>query len=181
MSSHDNIIKSRRLFFALWPDDAVRNEIISRFEQMPQHATQAKKMQPGNMHITLHFIGNVDSAMAACLHQAAQTVRSTGFTLQLDTVGYFKSPQIFWMGCAQLPEGLRVLHQQLAEVLLPCGYQAESRPFTPHITLLRKLRDPGTRVAFEPVHWDVKSFSLIESLSSGEGVMYRPLENYFLQ
>lgn len=181
VSSRDNIIKSRRLFFALWPDDVVRHDIISRFERLPQHAMHAKKMQPGNLHLTLHFIGNVDDTLAACLHQAALTVRSPAFTLQLDSTGYFKPPQIFWMGCSQRPEGLQALHQQLADVLLPCGYQAESRPFTPHITLLRKLRDPGERVALEPVHWDVKSFSLIESLSSAEGVIYHPLENYLLQ
>jgi RNA 2',3'-cyclic 3'-phosphodiesterase len=181
VSSRDNIIKSRRLFFALWPDDVVRHDIISRLKRLPQHAMHAKKMQPDNLHLTLHFIGNVEDDMAACLHQAAQTLHCSPFALQLDTTGYFKPPQIFWMGCSQLPEGLRMLHQRLADALLPCGYQPESRPFTPHVTLLRKLCDPGVAVAFQPVHWDVKSFSLIESLSTAEGVLYRPLENYLLQ
>jgi len=172
--------KNRRLFFALWPDDALRNEIVRQFEQMPQQRMHGKPMQAGNLHLTLHFIGNVDAATSRCLHRAAQTVRGDAFTLQLDTVGYFPQPKIFWMGCAHIPSAMQALHQQLADALLPCGYQAESRPFTPHVTLLRKLADPGEFVPFEAIHWPVKSFSLMESLSSSEGVLYRPLENYLL-
>ena len=171
---------TRRLFFALWPDAAVRSEIIRQFEQMPQFGMQAHNMQPNNLHLTLHFMGNVAADQAGCIQRAAQTIRVAAFDVQLDTVGYFRQPKIFWMGCSDMSAGMQALHQQLADALLPCDYRAESRPFTPHVTLLRKLSEPGEFIAFKSILWSVKAFSLIESLPSSDDVIYRPLENYFL-
>lgn len=174
------LIATRRLFFGLWPDAVVRAAIIDRFSQMPQYALQATAMQPENLHLTLHFIGNVDAAMTACVQDAAQAVRGTAFDLRLDRVGYFAQAKIFWMGCTRTPSDLLNVHQQLADALLPCGYQAESQPFTPHVSLLRKVQQPGVMSAFKSIHWPVKSFALIESLPSSTGVIYRPVQNYFL-
>ena len=173
-------VKKRRLFFALWPDDAVRNEIVRRFENTPQYAMQGGKTTPSNLHITLHFIGNVDEPTMACLQQAAKTVQAAAFELKLDNLGYFSRPQVFWLGCSNPPEGLQKLHQQLAEVLFPCGYEAEARPFSPHVTLMRKLREPGDFVPIESINWPVQSFALIESVACPDGVQYQLVENYFL-
>lgn len=173
--------KLRRLFFALWPDDAVRGEIVRRFENMPQYAMQGSKTVPSNLHITLHFIGNVDEPTMACLQQAGRTVQGAAFELKLDNLGYFSKPQVFWMGCSNMPATLQVLHQQLAEALLPCGYEADARPFSPHVTLMRKLRAPGDFVAIESINWPVQSFALVESVACPDGVQYQLVENYLLE
>ena len=172
--------KTRRVFFGLWPDDSVRAAIVKQFAQMPQYHAQATRMTPNNLHLTLHFIGHVDSVMLDCLQLAAQKVTADAFNLQLDCTGYFLPPKVFWLGCTQTSHALQLLHQQLSEVLHPCGYVAESRAFSPHVSLLRKLQEPGEQVAVEAIDWPVQSFALIESLPSSSGVLYRPLQNYFL-
>ncbi|MDQ1363879.1 MAG: 2,3-cyclic 3-phosphodiesterase [Pseudomonadota bacterium] len=181
MSSRDNIIKSRRLFFALWPDESACSEIVRQFKRMPQYNMHGNKTVPSNLHITLHFIGNVDESMLACLQQAARTVHAPAFELKLDQPGYFSKPQVFWLGCASTPAAMQTLHRQLADALLHCGYQAETRPFSPHVTLMRKLRDPGDLIPVEPIVWPIRSFALVESIACAEGVIYQPLENYFLE
>jgi 2'-5' RNA ligase len=176
-----NAVTLRRLFFALWPDEAVRNEMVRQFKRMLQHDCPGNKMLPSNLHLTLHFIGNVDDAMTSCLQQAASTIKADSFELRLDKPGYFPLPGIFWIGCSELPEALMALHHQLARVLLPCGYKPESRPYSPHITLMRKLREAGDFEPVEPVVWAVKSFALIESLPTHYGVQYQVRQNYFLE
>lgn len=174
-------VKKRRLFYALWPDETVRNELVRQFKRMPQYNMRGNKTVPANLHITLHFIGNVDETMMACMQQATRTVQAAAFELNLDQPGYFSKPQVFWLGCSNPPAAMSTLHQQLADVLLPCGYKAETRPFSPHVTLMRKLREPGELVPVEPIVWPIRSFALIESNTCAEGVIYQPLENYFLQ
>lgn len=175
------LVKSRRLFFALWPDDVVRTELLRQFKHMPQYTLRGSKTLPSNLHITLHFIGNVDDVTMSCLQQAARTVHAAAFELILDQPGYFSKPQVFWLGCSSTPVAMSDLYRQLAEVLLPCGYQAETRPFSPHVTLMRKLREPGEFVPVEPIIWPMRSFALIESVSIPGGVMYQVVENYFLE
>lgn len=176
----NDVPKLQRLFFALWPEDDVRQAITEHFRAMPQSKLQGSKMRPDNFHITLHFLGNVDDAMAECVHRAALTVQGSSFELTLDQLGHFYKSQVFWLGSHQLPPAMLALHQQLGEALKTCGFEPETRPYAPHVTLMRKLRAPGDIPEVAPIHWPVQSFALIESVNDAEGVHYQPRQKYFL-
>jgi 2'-5' RNA ligase len=81
---------------------------------------------------------------------------------------------------------LRATHPEPASVTLAMklkvaaaqfGIAADERPFTPHITLIRKARQP-VQVDFKPIIWTTDSFCLAESRSSPEGVEYRVLRRW---
>lgn len=171
-------IKQHRVFFALWPSDDVRDAIVSRFSQSPQAAAKARQVVPHNLHVTLHFIGNVTQQQKDCLHQAACSLKADAFTLALDRYGHFYQARVFWLGCNQLPDALKQLHARLAEVFANCGYTAEKRPYAPHVTLIRKLLKPGLIIPPEPVIWPVHDFVMVESITNQEGVLYRVIERY---
>jgi len=135
-------------------------------------------MLSSNLHITLHFIGNVSGQQMSCLHQAAQTVSGTSFELTLDHYGYFKKPKVFWMGLDQMPSSLIQLHNHLARAFQECDYQSEKRDYSPHVTLMRKLSAPGNLCQLNPVVWQINNFVLVESIAIDNGVRYEVIEKY---
>tara|TARA_R110002073_G_scaffold5462_2_gene33652 strand:- start:3169 stop:3735 length:567 start_codon:yes stop_codon:yes gene_type:complete len=178
---HKNDDKIHRIFFALWPDDATRKQIVVSFKQLSIDKKRGRIVSFDNLHITLHFVGNVNQQKLDCLHRAAQTVKAGSFNLELDHYGYFNKPKVLWMGLKQTPEALETLHKTLGESLAECDFQVERRPYAPHMTLMRK---PTQLEAFEkikPIYWQVKSFVLVESISIEGGVRYEVREQYMLK
>ncbi len=178
---HKNDDKIHRIFFALWPDDATRIKIVESFKQLSIDKTQGRIVNFDNVHITLHFVGNVNQQKWDCLHRAAQKVQADGFNLDLDHYGYFNKPKILWMGLKQTPEALETLHKTLGESLAECDFQVERRPYAPHMTLMRKPAQPEAFEKTKPIFWQVKTFVLVESISIEGGVRYEVRERYALR
>ena len=114
---------TQRLFFAIWPDEPVRARLrTAARELMPP---KARAIAPDAVHLTLLFIGSADPARRACLEQAADRLKGSAFALTLDQAGFWRKPQILWLGCSALPAPLLGLVQELtvdhtAPELVPC-------------------------------------------------------------
>jgi len=175
----NNESTTHRLFFALWPDAAVRRQFAVVQRQLPKNAGRAVPVD--NLHITLYFLGQQSEEAMACVREAAHSVRTPFFELELNTFGYFRKAGVFWLGCRETPGALTVLYRSLGEALAPCDYKAETRPYSPHITLLRKNRSPIVPFPEASICWQVEDFVLIESVSTPEGVRYEVLERYPLK
>jgi 2'-5' RNA ligase len=174
--------KDIRLFFALWPDEALRRRLQEAAMTFPV-AAGGRRVSDANLHLTLHFIGNVYFEQMNCLRAAARNVNASGFDLTLDVQGFFKKPQVAWLGCARPPVALGDLHRQLGRCLQTCEYQPEARPYHPHVTVARKSGSVAADACFAPIEWPVTGFALIEvqAIASGsitKGVQYRALETY---
>ena len=178
---HKNTEKKHRIFFALWPDDVTRNQIVESFKQLSIDKKQSRIVSFDNLHITLHFIGNVNQQKMDCLHSAAQTVNADSFNLELDHYGYFNKPKVLWMGLKQTPQALETLHKTLGASLAECEFEVERRPYAPHMTLMRKFPKPEAFEKTQPIGWQVREFVLVESLSIEGGVRYEVRERYALK
>lgn len=172
--------KDLRVFFALWPDDGVRQQILNLFANIPVDGTQGQLITPANIHLTLHFIGNISFAESDCLKRQAAKVNSECFQLGIDRHGFFSKPKVFWLGCEQAPQALFDLQTRLGRVLLPCGFVPEERPFNPHVSIARKLAQAPLPIVFAPIQWKLDRFVLVESRSIADGVQYRVIEEYAL-
>ena len=170
--------KQHRIFFALWPPDEIRQGIVDAFKQTPQYPMRGRVMDPANLHITLHFIGNVSREQKDCLHRAAQTVNPETCRLKLDYYGHFYRARVFWIGCREIPEPLKNLYQNLGAALTACDYRMERRPYAPHVTLMRKLNRPGEMILPQPIEWPINEFVMVESKTRAEGVRYEVAERY---
>ena len=170
--------RTRRLFFALWPDASCRERLRNAQQSLVLTGKQARYVPADNLHVTLHFIGNVSEDKLPCFKQQARLLAADCFDLRLDTFGYFKRARVGWMGCTQTPRGLTVLHGLLAGQLSDCGFQAENRHYNPHVTMIRKLQQPADNAGAEPIDWLVNDFVLIESVPVRGGVRYDILERY---
>lgn len=166
-----------RIFFALWPDPATRARLASIAAQIPL-ARPARRVPDCNLHLTLHFIGNVDRGDADCMRQRARTVGGEAFEFAIDRYGHFGRARVGWLGCTRVPGALSGLHERLGRGLRDCGYRPEARAFRAHVTVARKLGRMPDAPAFEPLVWKVDNFALVVSRAAESGVRYEVVETY---
>jgi len=173
MTSHPGAVETQRLFFALWPDEALQTQIARMATALlPAHA--GRRIHETNLHCTLVFLGNVHPDQRVCVEAAADAVQAEPFTLTLDRFGYFRRPQVAWLGCQQTPPPLLSLVSQLGQGCAACGFPPEQRAYAVHLTVARRIaRDPG-RPAVMPIDWPINRFALVASVHEDDGLRYRP-------
>jgi len=162
---------TRRLFFALWPDDETRAALVTLARA--QIHRQGRRVADDNLHLTLAFPGNVTIGVQACLEEAAGRLTGAPFELSIDRLGYWHGPRIIWAAPAQTPPELWSLATSLRAVLAACGLAPEKRPYQAHITLARKASRAMNVTRIAPVPWSIRQFCLVESVSEPSGVRYR--------
>lgn len=160
-----------RLFFALWPDDAVRQTLKHHCKPVLRHSG-GRAVAIENLHITLAFLGSVDAAQRQCVEQAAAAISLPRFTLTLDQLGYWSRPRVLWLGARETPEEAKQLASQLAKGARDCGLSLDRRPFVAHLTLKRKVREAPPPTELKPIEWAVDQFALVRSHTLPEGVQY---------
>ena len=173
----NNINKTRRLFFALWPSDQTQQSIVDTISSLSLK-TKGRITQTANLHITLHFVGQVTEEVKDCLHTAAQSVDLPGFGFKLDRLGYFPRSKVMWMGAQESSDEFVQLYEKLGTAITACGYQLEARAYAPHLTLMRKCSKPDFATVDFSIPWQVKEFVLVESISVEHGVRYQVIEKY---
>lgn len=169
---------TKRLFFALWPDDKIRNEISQTFQSSAYSKIEAQQYNFKNLHLTLHFLGNVTIEQYSCVLEAAEKVKFAEFSLRLDKFGIFEKAKVFWLGLSDIPAGLTALHSELGRALSHCDYNCENRVYTPHVTLMRKIKNFKIEEKTHMVNWPVTRFALIESVTVNGTVLYKPVKFY---
>ena len=138
-----------RLFIALEIDEEIRHVLTTlQFNlgrQFPD--IDVKWVEPENLHVTLIFLGDVDDRD---LHGITKIMKTVGkseppFPIRVQGMGAFPSsrrPKILWAGLGEGQETVKRLHQSLSDPLMELGcYRAESRDYTPHLTLGRIQAD----------------------------------------
>lgn len=169
-----------RLFFALWPDEAVRLELV-RISRQLAVPPGAKRMTPENLHLTMAFIGTQPPEVQACMEEQAAAIQVPPFTVTLDELGFFARPQVVWLGDRNPPEPLLHLANALKHAQLNCGLEPEERAFQTHLTLMRKVRHPPGPFKPDPITWPVKEFVLVASETLPEGAKYRIVRRFSLR
>jgi 2'-5' RNA ligase len=137
-----------RSFIAIQLSDQARSELTllqDRLKELiPPNAV--RWTAPKNIHLTLHFLGDL---AVDHLEVVSSTIRNVAaahnpFSLSLSTLGCFpdiRRPRIVWVGLSGETEPLRGVHGRLArELREEIGFQPESRPYSPHLTIGRSKK-----------------------------------------
>jgi len=160
-----------RLFFALWPDDAVRAELAHWSREL--HALcGGRATPPGNLHLTLAFLGGVEDARVAEVERAAGEVSPRVVSLVLDRPGYWKHNRIAWAGASAPPPELGAFVAELREALRRAEIRFDAKPFVSHATLLRDAREPRAIPELAPIEWRLSGFALVQSVTLPRGSRY---------
>ena len=167
---------TQRLFFALWPQPELREQLARLARDVP---ADGNPVADHNLHLTLVFLGNITADARNCLSAAAE-LRAPRFTLTLDQIGYWLKPRVLWLGVSDIPDALVALVDGLNAALTKCGLTPEQRSYQPHVTLLRKAGRPKREFLVQPFEWKAESFCLVESSNEPDGVVYRILDSWNL-
>ena len=163
--------KSLRLFFALWPGDAVRAELADASAAI-HGVSGGRATRPESIHLTLAFLGDCDADLVGALRAAASRVRARSFELVLDEAGFWKHNRIAWVGAKKIPEPLAALVDELRTTLAEMQFAFDPKPFVPHVTLVRKARPGFAMPALDPIRWRVDGFVLVRSVMRSAGSDY---------
>ena len=148
-----------------------------------------KWVDPAAIHLTLNFLGNIDSGRISDITEAmTEAARGISpFSLELNELGVFPNlnrVRVVWVGIGGEVEALARLQYGLEGNLEILGFPPEERNFSPHLTLGRvreqaspqerqKLGKIVTAMKVEIVQpFAVNGISLIKSQLTGAGAIY---------
>jgi len=188
------LARSKRLFVALDPDDAIRAGVAAAVAELKRAAGPAGRAlrfgELATVHLTLRFLGDVAEerldGVAAAVKAAA--AGSPPLALELRGAGAFPSPhraRVVWLDLAGDLAPLAALVTELDRRLAPLGFPPEARPFTPHLTVARARPRGGApglaavlaaaSAALAPLAWRASSLTLFESHLEPGGARHVPL------
>lgn len=148
----------------------------------------ARWVEPDQMHLTLRFIGDVDSTVFKDVREALTAVHGDPFPLQLEGIGFFPPrglPRVVWVGIKK-SEQLVQLRNRIESVLVRAGLEPEGRKYSPHITLARLKNTPASKIGaflahnglFMTEEFMVNEFLLYSSVLNSKGAKHYIEEGY---
>lgn len=175
--------EAARVFFALWPTATVLDS-LDRAARDGAARFGGRPTKPETQHLTLAFLGDVALDRLSALHAAAGRVNRPMFNFTLDRLGFWRHNRILWAGSSQNERSLTALVRDLVAEIQVAGGRVDggSRPFTPHVTLVRNVRDNPLELPPLPaVGWECCDFVLVRSRLSAQGAAYEILGRWPLQ
>jgi len=94
------------------------------------------------------------------------------FEFKLTRFGWWPHNRIVWAAPEESPRELGQLVEGLRERLSGAGFRFDTKPFVPHITLLRKANCKDKPLPAGEVGWRVEDFVLVKSVLSESGAAY---------
>ena len=174
---------SHRLFVGLRPPPPIRDSLTDLMEGVDE----ARWQDDDQLHLTLRYVGDVETHQADDLAEALGTITFDSFDLVIASSGFFERKGVvraLWAG-VEPSDPLFRLQRKVERACQSVGIEPEGRKFLPHITLARLNTASGparpflsatSRLRLEP--WTVQEFVLFESELHPEGSIYTPIVRY---
>ncbi len=146
----------------------------------------ARWVEPGNYHVTLRFVGEVDEGLASDLDAHLAEIRAKRFAMTLAGIGSFNARNLF-VG-VERNQDLALLQEKVENAVARSGIEPESRRFAPHVTLARLKGRPDAKLGqylaenalFRAAPFDVAQFHLVASYLTKSGSIYEDQADYAL-
>jgi 2'-5' RNA ligase len=147
-----------------------------------------KWVDPGNYHVTLRFIGEIDEGVAADIDEALAGIRFKLAVAGMGSFGPDDRPRVVYAGLDR-SEPLAKLHEKIESALMRAGLPPEGRRFTPHVTLghvkngnpieIGRFTAENNLLRLPPFR--VEAFNLIRSYLTKAGAIYEDVADYPLR
>ncbi len=164
----------------------IRKILYSVQKQIGSKYAKIKWVAPKNMHITLHFLGEVDDNDIVEVKNILSQIKSKKFAVCLDKIGWFPNSErvnVLWVGLKPEKEIFN-LHGDIEIALKQFLHNGNS--FSVHITIGRIKVLRHRMHFFRALHeiivrkeeFEISHFSLIKSELSKDGPRHIVLEQY---
>ena len=169
-----------RVFIAVELPPRWREELWQAGRALARLGVRGRFTRRENYHLTLAFLGEVarPEGVAAVMDQ----VEFPAFSLETTRAGRFahRGGAIWWMGVAPHP-GLLSAQVRLCRALEQAGFSPDKKPFSPHLTVARKVIAPegvgpeALGALLPPMRTEIHTLTLMGSSLSPSGPEYTPL------
>lgn len=138
-----------RAFIAIEIPPEIKKAIAAQTASLKKGAGRAVRwVSTENIHLTLKFLGEISPSNVEILSQTlqAECSQQTPFEITVTGLGCFPNshrPRVIWIGLAVPPE-LGRLQSKIEASLARLGYEAEDKPFSPHLTIGRVREQVNT-------------------------------------
>jgi 2'-5' RNA ligase len=183
-----------RTFIAVHIPDSIRQDIGTFIGRLKRFDADVKWVRPESMHLTLKFLGNIESERLDAIDGAVENaaVGKQTFDLALAGTGAFpnpKRPNVLWIGARQGAEAFATLAGSVESELAELGFEREKRPFSVHLTIgrVRSARNIGqvvemmTENGFESGPFRIDAVHVMKSDLQRTGAVYTTLRTFKLQ
>ena len=131
-----------RAFIAVSIPTDVCRRLAEIEKQLSASGADVKWVAEGNFHVTMKFLGDVDSNRIEELTEAicSAVQDMPPFEVALSGVGAFpntRQPNVVWVGTSTGGDELKAIVERLDSSLECLGFAKEAKPFSPHITVGR--------------------------------------------
>jgi RNA 2',3'-cyclic 3'-phosphodiesterase len=179
---------TRRVFFALWPDETVRLA-LAHATHKAVHTCGGRPVPAHNLHATLLFLGSVAesripdlAAIAAMAASSTSIDRGSTAELVFDHVECWRKSSLLVAVTSQSSGTGHVVAGALVDTLrretIQIGFAPDPKPFRAHITLARKVGRPARSLSMRPVSWHLTALALVESRTEPAGAVYSVLRSF---
>jgi 2'-5' RNA ligase len=185
-----------RVFCAIDLSGSVRASLMRQINRLREAVpyAQASWSREENIHLTLKFLGEIQTSRLSSLSNAAARAVAdfSPFQITLEETGVFPNhgtPRVLWIGVEDESGKLAELHSRLEEACAREGFPKEERPFHPHLTIARLRKPQGARplaaahkeMRFEPAGVAVAELLVIRSEPSAAGSRYCVISRHRLE
>ncbi len=183
-----------RTFIAVDLDPAIKAALSAFILKLKKAGPEGTSWaREAGMHLTLKFLGEIDESKSESISRIMDetVLAAKPFRLQVRGTGTFPNarfPRVLWVGTTPSAE-LDALGSRLESGLAAIGFDPESRPFHPHLTIGRvrsasKVRDVVTELELQKNAdfgtMTVAKIALFKSVLGPGGAEYTVLKESFL-
>ncbi len=167
---------SERLFLALWPDAEVRRQ-LAELVSACRSQVSGRPVAPEKLHVTLAFLGEVPTTAAGAVAACVDELPGLDTQVRLDRLGFWPRNGILWAGSREVDPALAAFAADLHARLARLGFRLDRRPFSPHVTLMRRVRR-RPRLPSPGIDWAVHGIVLVRSQLASAGSTYEVVRRW---
>ena len=137
-----------RCFIALPIEGDIKTQLIKAQQELKSTKANLKLVEEENIHLTLKFLGEVESEKASKVCESLQEIKFPRFDIVVEGIGVFPNfnfLRVIWAGISKGAENILKLHEELEKKLAVIGFKRDAN-FHPHVTLAR-VRSPHNKTA----------------------------------
>ncbi len=179
-----------RAFIALNIGDDIRNHLAELIRDLKASGADVRWVKPENLHLTLAFLGQVNTGkfqpLETALRTGFQSLEPFGITaVGTGVFGPRLRPGVVWAGIRENAELMR-LQQHVVAALEQAEVRFDNKAFRPHLTLGRFKSLNQSEALFQSLekcrhqpfgHGTIRSVEIIKSELKPTGAAYTVLQS----
>jgi 2'-5' RNA ligase len=188
-------MESIRSFIAIEIPTSIKNLLYNLEEKLRNLPCNVKWVKPENIHLTLHFLGNLEIRKIEEIKEMIGKIckKFNPFSIEIDNnLGAFpneRNPRVIWLGIKEEKDILENLYQEIGKNLEKIKIETEKRKFHPHLTIGRVKSSKNKHLLTKAIReikldssyaFEVKEVNLFKSTLTPQGSIYEKLGNYSL-